>query len=100
MYSKIKDCNFQDENMNCTLFAQIVWGATQRIGFGRAMAADGKCFTVCHYAPRGNISGQFKANVLPPKDGKKDLLVRQGNFRQSYVIYYKQNKKSACSNIE
>ena len=29
---------------------------------------------VCQYGPAGNYDGEWKNNVLAPKDGKKDLL--------------------------
>ncbi|MFB2880748.1 CAP family protein [Floridanema aerugineum] len=54
-------------------FTQVVWKNSTQLGCG---AAPGKAtvngrnfnafYVVCHYAPAGNVQGQFASNVLTP----------------------------------
>ena len=39
-------------------YTQIVWRSTTRVGCGKAVAADGTVYVVCHYDPAGNVIGQ------------------------------------------
>ncbi|PAA74487.1 hypothetical protein BOX15_Mlig019666g1 [Macrostomum lignano] len=52
-------------------FTQLVWKASQELGVGRCMAqlpgGAYKLVVVCYYFPTGNVSLEFRANVLPPK---------------------------------
>lgn len=47
-------------------FTQMVWRDTKEIGVGRAKGKSGQVVIVANYKPRGNIFGQFTANVLRP----------------------------------
>ena len=60
--------------MNCSHFSQMISGGTQKFGFGPCVAKDGTYYICARYAPAGNVAGKWKENVLPPKDGKKDLI--------------------------
>ncbi|XP_063723917.1 Golgi-associated plant pathogenesis-related protein 1-like [Symsagittifera roscoffensis] len=48
-------------------FTQMVWKNSRKVGIGTAVAKDGKMIVVANYKPPGNIIGEFKDNVLPPK---------------------------------
>lgn len=45
-------------------FTQMVWKSSQDLGVGIGRTKKGKILVVCNYNPRGNIAGQFTANVL------------------------------------
>ncbi len=54
-------------------FTQVVWKSSTQLGCGTAQGTKTlngtqyKAFyVVCHYAPAGNVTGQFPANVLQP----------------------------------
>ena len=86
-YSEIKDYTFAGEaNMACGHFSQVVWVGSQTAGFGRAQAADGSVFVVGQYSPAGNYVGQWQENVLPPVDGRTDLLDATAAGVPSYVL--------------
>ncbi|PAA81926.1 hypothetical protein BOX15_Mlig007915g2 [Macrostomum lignano] len=70
-YSEIADYDFNAENqVNCGHFTQVVWKASEKVGFGRAVSSSGRVYVVGRYSPGGNYIDQFLANVRPPKDGK------------------------------
>lgn len=70
-YSEIADYDFNVENqINCGHFTQVVWKASEKVGFGRAVSSSGRVYVVGRYNPGGNYMEQFVANVRPPKDGK------------------------------
>ncbi|XP_059615872.1 uncharacterized protein LOC132261217 isoform X2 [Phlebotomus argentipes] len=48
-------------------FTQLIWRSSRYLGVGMARTQKGKVIVVCNYHPRGNIGGQFIANVLRPK---------------------------------
>ncbi|KAG2500272.1 hypothetical protein HYH03_001850 [Edaphochlamys debaryana] len=52
-------------------YTQVAWRGTQRVGCGYKMCMFnifvGEGMFVCKYWPPGNVWGQIKANVLPPK---------------------------------
>lgn len=68
-YSEIKDHNFAKDHQSGTgHFTQVVWKGTTEVGFGKAKSIDGCKVYVCgSYRPAGNMIGDFKNNVLPPK---------------------------------
>lgn len=45
---------------------QVLWAATTQLGCAVAQGGCGGATWVCHYAPPGNVMGQFQANVRPP----------------------------------
>lgn len=52
-------------------FTQLVWASSERIGCGIGMNDRGTGFYgVANYDPAGNYEGQFKDNVLPPKENE------------------------------
>lgn len=68
-YSEIKDHNFgKDHQPGTGHFTQVVWKGTTEVGFGKAKSSDG-CRVYCcgSYRPPGNMLGDFKSNVFPPK---------------------------------
>lgn len=68
-YSEIKDHNFgKDHQPGTGHFTQVVWKGTTEVGFGKAKSSDG-CRVYCcgSYRPPGNMLGDFKNNVFPPK---------------------------------
>jgi len=70
-------------------FTQIVWKETQKIGVALKWANN--CYLVLVvYDPRGNIQGQFRANVLQPpiiaqaRNSVNNLLI----YRRGDSIYF------------
>ncbi len=54
-------------------FTQVVWKSSTQLGCGAAQGIKtlngtkyNAFYVVCHYAPAGNVMGQFPANVLKP----------------------------------
>jgi ribosomal protein L18 len=54
-------------------FTQVVWKSSTQLGCGAAKGTKtlngtkyNAFYVVCHYAPAGNVRGQFAANVLKP----------------------------------
>lgn len=54
-------------------FTQVVWKNSTQLGCGAAQGVktlNGRqynaFYVVCHYAPAGNVTGQFPENVLKP----------------------------------
>ena len=43
----------------------MVWKSTTLMGVGKATGSNGWTYVVVSYSPRGNVQGQFGANVLP-----------------------------------
>uniref|UniRef100_A0A8W8KQ66 SCP domain-containing protein n=1 Tax=Magallana gigas TaxID=29159 RepID=A0A8W8KQ66_MAGGI len=68
-YSEIKDHKFDKDSQSVTgHFTQVVWKGTTEVGFGKAKSVDGCKVYVCgSYRPAGNMRGDFKNNVFPPK---------------------------------
>ncbi|PAA72196.1 hypothetical protein BOX15_Mlig010086g1 [Macrostomum lignano] len=71
-YSEIEmyDFNGGENQMNCGHFSQVVWKSTKEAGFGKAMAPDGKMFTVGQYSPPGNFMNKWRANIPAPLSGE------------------------------
>lgn len=44
-------------------FTQMAWKGTKELGVGLGQTRSGKVIVVCTYYPRGNVLGQFVANV-------------------------------------
>lgn len=67
------DYNNPQSNLEAGHFTQLVWKSSNELGCGAAessvmnQAGNYKAFyVVCHYAPPGNVLGEFTENVLPP----------------------------------
>lgn len=77
-YDEVNDPGYSfqgEETMGCGHFSQVVWVNTNRAGFAFAKTADGNTiYAVGQYGPAGNYDGEWKENVLPPTDGRKDLF--------------------------
>ena len=70
------DYKYGDTNLKCAHFAQLVWVGSKRVGIGRGVGNDGRVVIVAHYSPPGNVVGEWKDNVLPPNDGRTDILTQ------------------------
>lgn len=68
---------------NRSHFTQVVWKGSKEIGVGKAQGKDGKTIVVASYRPAGNMVGNFRDNVLPPKDGKIILPVQKDSSKPS-----------------
>lgn len=51
-------------------FTQVVWSSSRELGVGVAKSRTGDVYTVAHYFPPGNITGQNEQNVLNWKKSK------------------------------
>lgn len=63
----MKEFNFGNEPkgvFKAGHFSQMVWKSSLDLGVGIAKTKKGKVLVVCNYNPRGNVVGQFNANVL------------------------------------
>lgn len=66
-YDEIKDYTFGSEPrgvLKAGHFTQLVWKNSKELGVGMARTNKGKVLVVCNYSHRGNVMGQFGANVL------------------------------------
>lgn len=66
-YDEVKEFNFGVEPkgmFKAGHFSQMVWKSSRELGVGVAKTKKGKVLVVCNYEPRGNVIGQFNANVL------------------------------------
>jgi len=74
-YDEIRNYNFNDHTIHKGVvghFTQVVWKATTKIGCAVQMCENlasstpmsNANFLVCQYLPRGNVVGDYKANVL------------------------------------
>ncbi|XP_071053490.1 uncharacterized protein [Onthophagus taurus] len=68
-YDEVEEYTFGAEKINFgTLhFTQVVWRGTTEFGIDMAKNDKGYTYVVANYKPRGNIVGQFVANVSAPK---------------------------------
>lgn len=66
-----KTFKYNKKNSEASPFAQLVWKSSQYIGIGISQDTNGGTYIVANFYPAGNVSGQFKDNVFPPKYGKK-----------------------------
>ena len=62
-----KNFKYNSKNPEATSFAQIVWKSSKYIGIGIARDSKGATYIVANFFPAGNVAGQFKDNVFPPK---------------------------------
>ncbi|XP_062552937.1 uncharacterized protein LOC134218091 [Armigeres subalbatus] len=65
-YEEVKQYPFNQEPRGVIKggqFTQMVWKGTKELGVGIGQTRSGKVIVVCTYYPRGNVLGQFMANV-------------------------------------
>uniref|UniRef100_L7M950 Putative tick salivary antigen-5 protein n=1 Tax=Rhipicephalus pulchellus TaxID=72859 RepID=L7M950_RHIPC len=67
-YKEIKQYDFANPGFRSDIghFTQLVWKDSRRLGTGIARSRKGTIYIVCVYNPRGNILGQFGAQVPRP----------------------------------
>ncbi|XP_063240497.1 uncharacterized protein LOC134541189 isoform X2 [Bacillus rossius redtenbacheri] len=68
-YSEIKDHQFGAEprSLKSGHFTQMIWKGSEELGMGMAKGKNGRTLVVANYNPRGNMIGQFAANVPRPR---------------------------------
>ncbi|XP_022779877.1 titin-like isoform X2 [Stylophora pistillata] len=83
-YKESTDYNFDVPafNAKCGNFTQVVWTSSREFGAGKAVADDGTQFVVAWYKPSGNIVGEFRDNVKPPKDSSSRVRRRRSSARR------------------
>jgi len=74
-YDEVKLYNYNSPGFSAATghFTQVVWKGSTQLGCGAARGTKimngtkfNAFYVVCHYAPAGNVQGQFPANVLKP----------------------------------
>ena len=74
-YDEVKDYNYANPGFSANTghFTQVVWNSSTQLGCGAAQGTASiggtqynAFYVVCHYAPAGNVQGQFPQNVLKP----------------------------------
>ena len=74
-YDEVKLYNYNSPGFSSATghFTQVVWKGSTQLGCGAARGTKtmngtkfNAFYVVCHYAPAGNVQGQFPANVLKP----------------------------------
>lgn len=83
-YKEATDYNFEDPafNAKCGRFTQVVWASSREFGVAKCVADDGTQYVVARYKPAGNIVGEFKENVKPPRDPSSRLKRRRSSARR------------------
>ena len=74
-YDEVSDYNYSNPGFSANTghFTQVVWKSSTQLGCGAAQGTASiggtqynAFYVVCHYAPAGNVQGQFPQNVLQP----------------------------------
>ncbi|MFM7408088.1 MAG: CAP family protein [Cuspidothrix sp.] len=74
-YDEVSKYNYSKPGFSAATghFTQIVWKSSTQLGCGAARGTKtmngtkfNAFYVVCHYAPAGNVQGQFPTNVLKP----------------------------------
>jgi uncharacterized protein YkwD len=74
-YNEVVNYNYAKPGFSSATghFTQVVWKSSTQLGCGAAKGTktiNGRVYNAfyvaCHYAPAGNVTGQFPANVLKP----------------------------------
>ena len=67
-YNEIQGYNWNDNDIyqsHADHFQQVIWADSTELGMGHAISASGNLFIVGRYKARGNVNGQFSANMFP-----------------------------------
>lgn len=83
-YKEATDYNFEDPafNAKCGRFTQVIWASSREFGVAKCASDDGTEYIVARYKPAGNILGEFKENVKPPRDPPSRLKRRRSSVRR------------------
>ncbi|MEQ8751956.1 MAG: CAP family protein [Coleofasciculus sp. G1-WW12-02] len=74
-YNEVSAYNYNNPGFSSQTghFTQVVWKKSTQLGCGAARGVKtisgtkyNAFYVVCHYAPAGNVTGQFAENVLAP----------------------------------
>lgn len=67
-YDEIKDYDFKNPGFSQVTghFTQVIWKSSTKLGAAFARSGN-QIIVVAHYAPAGNVIGQFRENVRPVK---------------------------------
>jgi hypothetical protein len=85
------DYNSPRFSMSTGHFTQLVWRSTTHVGI--AISRDGK-YLAANYSPPGNVTGQFRENVLPPQPRRVQKNTIQVPTNQDMVIINPQSGKA------
>lgn len=68
-YDEVKDYDYDNPGYSKKTghFTQVVWKNSTGLGCG-CSRNGALTFVICNYSPRGNVIGQFRENVLKPKN--------------------------------
>lgn len=74
-YDEESSYNWQNPSFSTATghFSQVVWRDSVRIGCARDFSNRG-VYLVCNYDPPGNVMGQFRSQVTPPKRGPRENI--------------------------
>ena len=59
--------NYKIEPKTSNSFTQLIWKNSKLCGIGHSTTRDNKLYIVVNFYPKGNITGEFLKNILPPK---------------------------------
>lgn len=68
-YQDGRNHDYSNNRGKASNFAQLVWKSTKDFGLGAALSSNGNYYFVGNFYPAGNVSFQFKKNVLPKRGG-------------------------------
>ena len=83
-YREATDYNFEVPafNAKCGNFTNVVWASSREFGVAKSLSDDGTHYVVARYKPMGNVVGEFKENVKPPREASSRLKRRRSSARR------------------
>ncbi|KAH7308039.1 CAP domain-containing protein [Stachybotrys elegans] len=69
-------------------FTQLVWKDTTDVGCERRLCGRRGWYLACEYWPRGNVQGQFEAQVEPQEGGSSRLGPQRGALLACLVLVW------------